>query len=73
MNINRLPSDQAESSWAMASSDAKGESFDNRSADSSSLHPWAKRIERYLADHPQTAVALAMAVGVALGWLGKRK
>lgn len=73
MNSNRLQSDRTESSWAVTLPEAKGESYGDRGSESSSLHPWAQRIESYLADHPQTAVAVAVAVGVALGWLGKRK
>ncbi|QEG36923.1 hypothetical protein Pr1d_42630 [Bythopirellula goksoeyrii] len=73
MNTNRLHGDRTESSWAVALPEAKGESNDYRSSESSSMHPWAQRIESFLADHPQSAVAVAVAVGVVLGWLGKRK
>jgi len=34
---------------------------------------WRRRIEQFLGDHPQATVVVAAAVGVALGWLVKRK
>jgi ElaB/YqjD/DUF883 family membrane-anchored ribosome-binding protein len=34
---------------------------------------WRRRIEQFLGDHPQATVVVAAAVGVAIGWLVKRK
>lgn len=34
---------------------------------------WRRRLERFLGDHPQATVVVAAAVGIALGWLVKRK
>ena len=34
---------------------------------------WEERFQNYLSDHPKLTVAAAAAIGLALGWMVKRK
>lgn len=68
MAINRLEIDRLEGLWS-ASANQSPEAV---SADAK-LPIWAEQIEHFLKNHPRTLVITAVAVGICLGWLGKRK
>lgn len=65
MVTNRL-----EKHWSAPTLDDQQE-IDSRQE--SALPAWLQSVEQVLAEHPRTVVATALLLGVALGWLGKRK
>ncbi len=68
MAMNRLETDRLEGLWS-ASADQSPEAV----SEDAKLSIWAEQIEHFLMNHPRTLVISAVAVGICLGWLGKRK
>jgi len=49
------------------------EAADDQHKASSRIHPVAQRVESFIEHHPVKALSLAVATGVLVGWLVKRK
>jgi len=65
--INRLESIWPQAEAAEAQSEVRGRPWSNRAKS------WERSLEDLLAEHPKLAIAAAAAVGIALGWIVKRK
>lgn len=72
MPVNRL-----EKQWSNPAGDesfarlAKGHYQKDR--EDAQQSEWLHRLERFLSDHPSTAIVAALGIGLAIGWIGKRK
>jgi len=68
-----MPTNRIEKHWiAPALSTPNSRWQDDDTLDSELPH-WLQRAEQFLVDHPETTVIAALAIGLTLGWLGKRK
>ena len=68
MVTNRLETERIEGLWPPTDIQ-RGEEI----AEDAKLPEWLHQVEHYLVSHPRTLLIAAVAVGITLGWLGKRK
>lgn len=47
--------------------------IDNPDEEDSAITVWTQKCEQFLRKYPATLVVASLAVGLTLGWLGKRK
>ncbi|TWU27679.1 hypothetical protein Pla144_24560 [Bythopirellula polymerisocia] len=68
MSSNRLEIDQHNRLWQATASQAGDDQVENTASPA-----WVEKVERFVTKHPAALVISAVAVGLTLGWLGKRK